>query len=60
MIPTSQMDSGTNSERRGLPDNIHAHTESTGAVIEQDVAVLLPAPLQASTHPQRPHRMDGR
>ena len=32
--------------RRGLPDNIHAHTESAGAIIEQDAAVLLPAPLQ--------------
>ena len=32
--------------RRGLPDNIHAHTESAGAVIEQDTAVILPAPLQ--------------
>ena len=31
---------------RGLPDNIHAHTESAGTVIEQDAAVLLPAPLQ--------------
>ena len=33
-------------ERRGLPDNIHAHTESAAIVVEQDVAVLLPAPLQ--------------
>ena len=32
--------------RRGLPDNIHAHTESAGTVIEQDAAVLFPAPLQ--------------
>ena len=32
--------------RRGLPDNVHAHTESAGAIIEQDAAVLLPAPLQ--------------
>ena len=32
--------------RRGLPDNIHAHTESSGTIIEQDAAVLLPAPLQ--------------
>ena len=32
--------------RRGLPDNVHAHTEPTAAVIEQDAAVLLPAPLQ--------------
>ncbi len=32
--------------RRGLPDNIHAHTESAAAVIEPDAAVLLPAPLQ--------------
>ena len=30
---------------RGLPDNVHPHTESAGAIIEQDVAVLLPAPL---------------
>ena len=32
--------------RRGLPDNVHAHTESAGAIIEQGAAVLLPAPLQ--------------
>ena len=32
--------------KRGLPDNIHAHTESCATVIEQDTAVLLPAPLQ--------------
>ena len=32
--------------RRGLPDNIHAHTKSAATVIEQDAAVLLPAPLQ--------------
>ena len=32
--------------RRGLPDNIHAHTETAATVIEQDAAVLLPAPLQ--------------
>ena len=32
--------------RRGLPDNINAHTESAATVIEQDSAVLLPAPLQ--------------
>ena len=32
--------------KRGLPDNIHAHTESSATVIEQDAAVLLPAPLQ--------------
>ena len=32
--------------RRGLPDNIQAHTESAGTVIEQNAAVLLPAPLQ--------------
>ena len=32
--------------RRGLPDNIHAHTESAATVIERDAAVLLPAPLQ--------------
>ena len=31
---------------RGLPDNVHAHTESAGTVIEQDIAILLPAPLQ--------------
>ena len=32
--------------RRGLPDNVHAHTEPTTTIIEQDTAVLLPAPLQ--------------
>ena len=32
--------------KRGLPDNVHAHTESAATVIEQDAAVLLPAPLQ--------------
>ena len=32
--------------KRGLPDNIHAHTESAATVIEQDAVVLLPAPLQ--------------
>ena len=32
--------------RRGLPDNIHAHTEPAVKVIEQEVAALLPAPLQ--------------
>ena len=32
--------------RRGLPDNVQAHTESAGTIIEQDAAVLLPAPLQ--------------
>ena len=32
--------------RRGLPGNIHAHTESAATIIEQDAAVLLPAPLQ--------------
>ncbi len=32
--------------RRGLPDNIHPHTESAATVIEQDAAVLLAAPLQ--------------
>ena len=32
--------------RRRLPDNIHAYTESAVTVIEQDVAALLPAPLQ--------------
>ena len=31
---------------RGLPDNVHAHTESTGTIIEQGAAVLLPAPLR--------------
>ena len=31
---------------RGLPDNVHAHTKSTGTVIKQGAAVLLPAPLQ--------------
>lgn len=33
-------------KRRGLPDNIHLHTESAVTAIEQDTAVLLPAPLQ--------------
>ena len=33
-------------KRRGLPDNIHLHTESAVTVIEQDNAVLLPAPLR--------------
>lgn len=33
-------------QRRGLPGNIHVHTESIASVIEQDAAVLLPAPLQ--------------
>ena len=33
-------------QRRGLPDNIHAHTESAATVIERDAAVLLPAPLR--------------
>ena len=32
--------------RRGLSDNIHLHTESAASVIEQDTALLLPAPLQ--------------
>ena len=32
--------------RRDLPDNIHPHTEPAGTIIEQGVAVLLPAPLQ--------------
>ncbi len=32
--------------KRGLPDNIHAHTEPTVTIIEQDAAVLFPAPLQ--------------
>ena len=31
---------------RGLPDNVHAHTESAGTVIEPDAAVLLPSPLR--------------
>ena len=31
--------------RRGLPDNVRTHTESSSAVIEQEAAVLLPAPL---------------
>ena len=31
---------------RELPDNIHAYTEPEAAIIEQDAAVLLPAPLQ--------------
>ena len=31
--------------RRGLPDNIHAYTEPRATIIEQDIAVLLPAPL---------------
>ena len=31
---------------RGLPDNIHAHTEPEATIIEQDAAVLFPAPLQ--------------
>ena len=31
---------------RGLPDNVHAHTEPIATIIEQDTAVLLPAPLQ--------------
>ncbi len=32
--------------RRGLPENIHAHTEPTVTTIEPDVAALLPAPLR--------------
>ena len=32
--------------RRGLPNNIHAYTESAITIIEQDVAALLSAPLQ--------------
>ena len=32
--------------RRGLPENVHTHTESTAEIIGQDTAVLLPAPLQ--------------
>ena len=31
---------------RELPDNIHAHTEPEATIIEQDAAVLFPAPLQ--------------
>ena len=31
---------------RGLPANIHLHTESAATVIEQNTAVLLPAPLK--------------
>ena len=46
MIRINPMDCGTSLRRRGLPDNIHAHTESAATVIEQDTAVLLPAPLQ--------------
>ena len=33
-------------QRRGLPDNIHVHSESAATVIDQDAAVLLAAPLQ--------------
>ena len=32
--------------RRGLPENIHAYTESAATVIEPGAAILLPAPLQ--------------
>ena len=32
--------------RRGLPDNIYAHTESAVVIIEEGVAALLTAPLQ--------------
>ena len=32
--------------RRGLPDNVHVHTDTAESIIEKDVAVLLPAPLQ--------------
>ena len=32
--------------RRGLPGNIHTHTEPATTVIEKGVAALLPAPLQ--------------
>ena len=32
--------------RRGLPDNIHAYTVPAVKIIEEDVAALLPAPLQ--------------
>ncbi len=31
---------------RELPDNIHVHTKTDATIIEQDAAVLLPAPLQ--------------
>ena len=31
--------------RRGLPDNIHAHTESALTILDENAAVLLPAPL---------------
>ena len=34
-----------NLRRRGLPENIHAHTESATTIIEKDAVVLLPAPL---------------
>ena len=33
-------------QSKGLPDNVHAHTEPTATILEQDVAVLLSAPLQ--------------
>ena len=33
-------------QRRGLPSNVQTHTESASTIIEQDVAILLPAPLQ--------------
>ena len=32
--------------RRGLPDNIHAYTESASTILDENAAVLLPAPLQ--------------
>ena len=32
--------------RRGLPDNVHVHTEPAVTIIEQGVAALLPAPLE--------------
>ena len=32
--------------RRGLPDNVHVHTDSVESIIEKDVAALLPAPLR--------------
>ena len=33
-------------QKRGLPGNVHAHTEPAGTIIEQEAVVLLPAPLQ--------------
>lgn len=32
--------------RRGLPDNVHVHAAPEPAILEDDCAVLLPAPLQ--------------